>query len=33
MLDRFLVSRGDQVRTGDCLEQQQVRGARIGPNR
>jgi hypothetical protein len=24
VLDRFLVRRGDQVRTGDCLEQQQV---------
>jgi hypothetical protein len=27
VLDRFLVRRGDQIRTGDCLEQQQVRGA------
>jgi hypothetical protein len=33
MLDRFLASRGDQIRNGDCLEQQQVRGARIVPNR
>jgi hypothetical protein len=33
MLDRFLVSRGDQVRTGDCVEQQQVGSARIVPNR
>jgi hypothetical protein len=24
VLDRFLVRRGDQARTGDCLEQQQV---------
>jgi hypothetical protein len=31
VLDRFLARRGDQVRTGDCLEQQQVRGARIVP--
>ena len=31
VLDGFLVRRGDEVRTGDCLEQQQVRGARIVP--
>ena len=30
-LDRLLVRRCDQVRTGDCLEKQQVRGARIVP--
>jgi len=27
VLDRFLVPRGDQIRTGDCLEQHQMRGA------
>lgn len=31
MLDRFPLRRRDQVRTGDCLQQQQVGGACIVP--